>query len=142
VNGEKVNDEKVKSKRAILCVDDEIIILLSLVEELKHAFGSKFLYEQAIDAESALKIVKDLVVEHVQVIFIISDWLMPGMKGDEFLEVIHEQHPDIQAIMITGQADDAALQRLKNNNSIRAIFSKPWNPSELVSVIEKNSVDD
>jgi len=75
-------------KKAILCVDDEVIILLALVQELKRAFGSQYIYAQATDAQSALKIVEDLAADDIQVIFIISDCLMPGMKGDEFLAVV------------------------------------------------------
>jgi len=43
-------------KQAIVCVDDEVIILLSLIQELKHAFGSNYLYEKATDADSALAV--------------------------------------------------------------------------------------
>jgi CheY-like chemotaxis protein len=132
----------MSDRKAILCVDDEIIILLSLVEELKLAFGGKFVYEQAIDAASALKIVEELSRDGVDVIFVISDWFMPGMKGDEFLEVIHRDYPEIRAILITGQADEAALSRISHNDSVVAIFNKPWNPVDLAEKIRSYSEDD
>jgi len=129
-------------QRAILCVDDEVIILISLIQELKQKFGTRFLYEQATDAVSALEVVETLAEENVEVIFIISDWLMPGMKGDQFLEEIHHRHPEIKSIMITGQADRAAIARVFENGSVLAVFSKPWNSAELIKTIEENSKED
>ena len=127
--------EESNCKKAILCVDDEVIILLSIVQELKRSFGKRFIYEKALNADLALKTVKELAQEQVEVIFIISDWLMPGMKGDEFLELVHKQYPRIKAVMLTGQADKAAVDRVKMNASVLAVFHKPWNPAELIKVI-------
>jgi DNA-binding NtrC family response regulator len=126
------------TKKAILCVDDEIIILVSLIRELRSHFRDRYVYEQATDAKSALKIVDDLAAENIEVIFIISDWLMPGMKGDVFLENIHATHPDILSIMITGQADANAIERVKKNDSVLAVFNKPWDPELLINTIESH----
>lgn len=100
-------------KGAILCVDDEPIILLSLVQELKRTFGGELEYEQAMNAEAALKTIEDLEAEGVRVILIISDWLMPGIKGDKFLEIVHERYPGIRAIMITGKREPRRQGRLR-----------------------------
>ncbi len=81
-------------KKAILCVDDEMIILLALIQELKSSFGNEFLYEKATDANQAFEVIEDLELEGVKLILIISDWLMPGIKGDEFLEMVKLQHSD------------------------------------------------
>lgn len=122
-------------KGAILCVDDEPIILLSLVQELKRTFGGELEYEQAMNAEAALKTIEDLEAEGVRVILIISDWLMPGIKGDEFLRIVHERYPGIRAIMITGNAsadDRAGFGRLE---SLVAVFTKPWDRAKLAEAI-------
>lgn len=126
------------TKKAILCVDDEIIILVSLIRELRSHFKSRYIYEQATDAKGALKIIDELAAENIEVIFIISDWLMPGMKGDEFLEEINAKHPEIRSIMITGQADVEAIERIKRIDSVLAIFNKPWDPEVLISTIERH----
>lgn len=127
----------METKKAILCLDDEIVILLALTRELKMAFGSRFVYEQATDAERGLEAVEELAREGIEVIFVITDWLMPGMKGDEFIEHVHERYPEINAIMITGQADQAAIERIKRNPAVRAVMPKPWNARELVKIIEE-----
>lgn len=130
-------DRTEVSKKAILCIDDEVVMLLALTRELKMAFDGRFLYEQATDAERGLEIVEELAEQGITVIFVITDWLMPGMKGDEFIEHIHERHPEINAIMITGQADQAAIERIKRNPSVRAVMSKPWNARQLIAIIEE-----
>lgn len=121
--------------RAILCVDDEIIILLSLIQELKENFGNRFFYEKATNAADALTTIDELASEGIKVILIISDWLMPGIKGDVFLEEVRKKYPEIKSIMITGQADQDAINRVQQNRSVLSVFKKPWNSRELVETI-------
>ncbi len=123
------------ANQAILCVDDEIIIVMSLRQEIKNYFKERFVYETAINAEEGLKIVNQLCSEGITLILIISDWLMPGMKGDEFLEYIRNHYPGIKTILITGHAPDDTLNRLKNNGITDAILLKPWKKIELVNII-------
>ncbi len=124
-------------KKAILCVDDEMIILLSLIQELKSSFGNEFLYEKATDANQAFEVIDDLALEGVKLILIISDWLMPGIKGDEFLETVRRQHPEIKAIMITGQAERGVIERLLESGCVTDVIEKPWNPQRLVEAVKK-----
>jgi len=128
-------------EHAILCVDDEFIILLALKEELRSEFGERFRYETARDAERALAAMERLTEEGVSIILVISDWLMPGMKGDEFLQIAHDKFPDTRAIMITGQADDAAVRRVLDEAKAVSVLRKPWNREELKRLIESCCVD-
>ena len=81
------------SKLSILCVDDEVIILNSLLRQMQAAFGDSYVYETSENAEEALEILEELQQENTDVIVIVSDWLMPGMKGDEFLIEIQKKIP-------------------------------------------------
>ena len=123
------------SRRAILCVDDEAIILLSLVQELKTAFRDQFIYEKATNAKAAVEIIEDLVEEGMDLILVISDWLMPGVKGDEFLDCVCAKSPKIRAIMITGQADDEAISRVESKECVLSVIRKPWSPKALTNLI-------
>ncbi len=78
------------NEAVILCVDDETVILESLQEQISRHFGKQFLYEAAESAEEALEILEDLTDEGVKIVVIVSDWLMPGMRGDEFLVKVHQ----------------------------------------------------
>ena len=123
------------SDKAILCVDDEAIILLALQQELKRNLGNQFIYERAKSAEDALRILDELSKDGIHVILIISDWLMPGMKGDEFIEIVKQTYPEIKVIMITGQADKAASERVSSITSVAAVLKKPWRAEELIHTV-------
>ncbi len=124
------------SKSAILCVDDEMVVLESLEIELRKAFSNNYIYEFAENADEALGIIEEFVEDEINVLVIVSDWLMPGMKGDEFLIAIHEKYPRILTIMLTGQADKEAVERAKSEANLYAYLHKPWNSQELIKTIE------
>jgi DNA-binding NtrC family response regulator len=123
------------SEAAILCVDDELVILKSLEIELHSAFGENYLYEFAESADEALEIIDELDEEEVQILIIVSDWLMPGMKGDEFLIEVHKKYPRIVKLMLTGQADEEAVDRAKQYANLYRYIPKPWNNQELIDII-------
>ena len=123
------------SLSAILCVDDEVVILDSLKEQLKRKFGDRFIYEVAESAAEAWEVIEELQEEEVSVIAIVSDWLMPGIKGDEFLIQIHQRFPNLVTVMLTGQADETAIARAKKEANLHACLYKPWTEEELTEII-------
>jgi CheY-like chemotaxis protein len=124
------------SKSAILCVDDEVGVLESLEIELQQAFNGKYLCEFAESAAEALEIIEDLYDAEVKILVIVSDWLMPGMKGDELLIKIHQKYPQIVKVMLTGQADKEAIERTKVQANLHAFIEKPWQNQELIEAIK------
>ncbi|WP_293994346.1 response regulator [Sphaerotilus sp.] len=124
------------SSSAILCVDDEVLILSSLKEQLRRRFGDRYLYETATCADEAWVVIDELCTEGIDLLVIVSDWLMPGIKGDEFLAQVYQRHPRIATVLLTGQADESAIARARQQAHIRACLSKPWCESELAAVIE------
>ncbi|WP_413168386.1 response regulator [Capilliphycus salinus ALCB114379] len=123
------------SEKAILCVDDEAIILESLKEQLKRRFGSQYLYEMAESVEEAWEIIEELQEDEIEILMIISDWLMPETKGDEFLIKVHKKYPQILTVMLTGQADNLAVQRAQDQANLYSCLYKPWSEEELVNII-------
>jgi CheY-like chemotaxis protein len=123
------------SKPVILCVDDEVVVLNSLKIELKKEFKDTYLYEIAESADEALEIIEELQEEEVDILVIVSDWLMPGIKGDEFLIRVHDKYPRIIKVMLTGQANEEAVERAKNQANLHACLYKPWNSKELMETI-------
>ncbi|MCB2204081.1 response regulator [bacterium] len=122
-------------KKAILCVDDEPIVLNSLRTQLKHHFGDRYAYEIAENAEDAWEVIEELVDDGVEILLIVSDWLMPGVKGDEFLIDVHRRHPAIITFMLTGQADDSAVENARKYAALKACFHKPWKEDDLITSI-------
>lgn len=123
------------SSKAILCVDDEVIVLDSLKEQLKRRFGNQYLYETAECVDEAWEIIEELQAEGIEILTIISDWLMPGVRGDDFLIQVHQKFPDILTVMLTGQADEKAICRAKEKANLHCCLHKPWSEEELVRII-------
>ncbi|MDY6781767.1 MAG: response regulator [Cyanobacteriota bacterium] len=120
---------------AILCVDDEASVLRSLEIELREAFQDNYFYEFAESADEALEVLDELQEDDVQILIIVSDWLMPGVKGDELLIKVHQKFPRIAKVMLTGQADEEAIERAKIEADLYQCLRKPWKNSELVETI-------
>jgi CheY-like chemotaxis protein len=123
------------SKPVILCVDDEAIVLNSLKIQLKKEFNDNYFYELAESADEAMEILEELQADKADIVVIVSDWLMPGLKGDEFLIWVHKNYPNVIKIMLTGQADESAIERAKEQASLHACLHKPWNGEELIKTI-------
>lgn len=123
-------------QKAIVCVDDEKIVLDSLKAQIKKRFGSQYLYEFAESADEALEVIEELNEDGVEIFMIVSDWLMPNMKGDELLIQIHEKFPRIVKVMLTGQADDEAIERARSGANLYRCLHKPWSEAILIETIE------
>lgn len=121
----------------LLCVDDEIIVLTALKEQLRRAFGNDFMIDVAENAEEALELLDELAAQGHELLVIISDWQMPGMKGDEFLVQAHQRFPSVIKIMLSGQAEPAAVDRARREAGLHEFLSKPWNADELIDAINQ-----
>jgi CheY-like chemotaxis protein len=124
------------SKPIILCVDDESVVLNSLKIQLKKEFGEAYFYEFAESADEALEIIDEIEEESNDILVIVSDWLMPGIKGDEFLIRVHQKYPNIVKVMLTGQADAEAIERVVNEANLYRCLYKPWDSNELIDTIK------
>jgi response regulator RpfG family c-di-GMP phosphodiesterase len=113
------------AQHTILCVDDEVGVLKALNRLLRRA---GFRVVVAESGERGLEILKK-----EQVNLIISDQMMPGMLGTEFLQLSREIRPDAVRIMLTAHADvEAAIAAI----SIYKFILKPWNDAELLETIK------
>ena len=125
------------SKKVILILDDEPAILESVKYQVQKRFGDEFDYELASNGEEGLMIVDELISEGVDILVTISDWLMPGMKGDDFLVELHKKMPDCVKIMLTGQADEASIERAHKQANLYKVIYKPWSKDQMIEAIEK-----
>ena len=123
------------NNKVILCVDDEKMILNSLKTQLKGFYGDSFSYETAENGFDALEVIDELVTEGFELVIVISDWLMPGIKGDEFLVRVHNKYSGVINIMLTGHADSHAIERSKKEANLFKCISKPWSEAELMETI-------
>jgi sigma-B regulation protein RsbU (phosphoserine phosphatase) len=118
-------------KATILCVDDEKMILSSLKSQLKNHLGNSFFIETVESAEEAIELLKELNDEGHDVPLVISDQIMPGMKGDKFLIEVGNLTKGAKKIMLTGQASAEAVGNAINNANLYRYISKPWDVNDL-----------
>ena len=123
-------------KKAILWVDDERIVLISLRYQITNHFGDRYICEFAESADEALEVIEELQEDGVKILIVVSDWLMPNMKGDEFLIHVHQRFPDMVKVLLTGQASEGAIERTRQYANLHRYIPKPWDEATLIEVLE------
>ncbi len=112
----------------LLLVDDEENILRSIRRVLRR---EEWEIEIALDGEQGLQTCRQFRPEVV-----ISDFRMPGMNGVEFLSRVKQESARTQRIMLTGQADQHAIEEAINRSEIFRFIPKPWNDAQLVLTVK------
>lgn len=122
-------------KKTIICIDDEVSILISIKEQLRNYFGDKYDYEMIQNGYEALELIDSLMLNEKKIILIVSDWLMADIKGDELLIKVHNKYPQLITVMLTGQASSEAIENVRKNAKLFACLHKPWRGEELANLI-------
>ena len=60
-------------------------VLMALRTLMEHSLGAGYVIEIAESGEEALEILEDLNRTNETIAVVVSDFLMPGMRGDELL---------------------------------------------------------
>jgi response regulator RpfG family c-di-GMP phosphodiesterase len=116
----------------LLIVDDDQLILDVLRIQLDHFLPKNIYIERAAGGDEALQLMKELAQEgHAPVEIIISDYFMPGLTGTEFLLRAHVINPASKKILLTGQADEATVNKILEETNLFHFMTKPWNSQEL-----------
>src|SRR4051794_31691559 len=110
----------------ILCVDDDPTVLMAL-RVLLGKLGPGHVVEIAEGGDEALEIEADLRERGRDLAVVISDFIMPGMHGDELLVRLHEVSPSTIKIMLTGQSDFDGVKRAINKANLYRFLEKPFN---------------
>lgn len=66
---------------------------------------------------------------------IVSDQVMPHMSGDQLLTKVYQCWPQVERILITGQADTRSIARAVNHGQIFHYLSKPWDAGSLIEAV-------
>jgi len=126
----------LSARAHILCVDDEQAVLNQLSAQLTRRFSATHTVECAESAEEALGLIDELFAAGDEVELVICDQVMPGMKGDRFLEVVNRTHPEIMKILLTGQAGLESAVYAINHAGLHRYVEKPWEADDLVLAVQ------
>lgn len=107
----------------ILIVDDEEFVLNALERSLR-LDGHEVIKCQ--DPFQAIEVLKEREVD-----VIISDHLMPQMKGLDLLREARTLRPEAIRILLTGHADLQLALRAINEGQVYRFFTKPWDDETL-----------
>jgi len=114
--------------QTILIVDDEEIITYSLSMHLSLSTNLNVITSN--DPVNALKEIRNRNID-----LVISDYLMPGMNGIEFLTEVKKIDEDITLILLTGYADKENVIKAVNQVGVYYYIEKPWDNDSLIKVI-------
>ncbi|HBE50767.1 MAG TPA: diguanylate cyclase, partial [Cyanobacteria bacterium UBA11369] len=80
-------------KGAIVCVDDQKLVLIGLRDQLIRLVGDEYAIQLAESGKEALEILAELEREGMEIPLVICDQIMPKMRGDELLIALHARYP-------------------------------------------------
>lgn len=123
------------SNPVILCVDDEEVILNGLESELRQFLGDEYQLECFQSAEEMFEYLEELHSEQKEVVLVITDYVMPGMKGDELLINLHQKLPKVRKIMLTGHACLEAVTQAVNKANLDRYIGKPWDRNDFAQAV-------
>lgn len=125
---------KSPSPATVLCVDDDRTVLAA-IRSLLGKNSQPVVVEVAESGEEALEILGELADRGLGVAVVVSDYIMPGMKGDELLVRIHQRDPRVFNIMLTGQSDVQGVKRAINDAALYRFLEKPFNNADFLLTI-------
>lgn len=116
--------------RTVLFVDDE--------QPIRSAIERMYLERDDVRCLFASSGQEGLfILEKEDVWVVVSDYLMPGMRGIEFLSKAKNIRPDCVRIMMTAYADLAIAIDAINKSEAYRFVTKPWNNKQLMEIIDE-----
>lgn len=116
------------NRKTLLIVDDEPRILSAMRRTLRRE-GYEVLWAESPEAALAR-------LDERSVDLVLSDQMMPGMRGIELLAEVGRRQPRAARILITGWADAITPDELARLG-ISDLLTKPWEDSVLKEALRK-----
>ena len=126
-----MNPSAVPAKKVLLVDDDQFLLDMYAIKFGKAGYDVKI----ADSTSLALKLIRDGNVPDV----VLSDIVMPGMDGLEFVAAIRKDQllPKSVIIMLTNQGSSDDIARAKKLNVDGYIVKATTIPSEVLTEVEK-----
>lgn len=125
-------------KLYIVCIEDQREVLNSIVEDLS-SFEDAFIIEECESASEAEDIIEEMDAKGDYLAVVISDHVMPGKSGVEFLTDLHAdpRFKSSKKILLTGLATHADTIQAINQAAIDRYIEKPWQTEILVQYVKE-----
>lgn len=113
----------------LLIVDDDSGVLSALKRSLRREGWNIVLADSPGKALS--------ILDRGSVDLVLSDHKMPGMTGTELLAEVARRSPSTTRMLITGWSAAVSNEEV-SEIGIKALIPKPWDDSELKSVLREH----
>jgi CheY-like chemotaxis protein len=125
-----------KIKYAVVCVDDDSLILQMLSFQLNKIIDSKTtLLECYSDPTTVIDSLDELLDNSIEILIIVVDYQMPKLNGAELIRAVKLKYPSIKCVMLSGQANDLVVKELNAEKQLEQFISKPWDEEKLYQVV-------
>ncbi len=122
-------------RRIVVCVDDNPEVLQALRRQLRLGLEVSARVEVANDPVQALARLEALAPRPDEAVLILSDWLMPGMRGEELVRAIEARWGGLPTVVLSGHITAESTKALEAMPQVAAILRKPWSSEELLSLV-------
>lgn len=114
-------------KRTILYLDDDVACL-SLFQ---HTFGEAYDVRTALTHAEARSLLSARRAD-----IVISDQIMPDIKGTEFLREVARKYPESYRVLLTGGATVGNLLHEISTGIVQLFLPKPWTSQDIRRMLE------
>lgn len=118
----------------VVFVDDEPAVLRALGRDVKSWLGDNDLDLVGFSSgEECLSFLNEYASD---VLLVVSDLRMPGIKGSDLLYRISEEYPDIGLILMTAYTDMEDITHAVSA-SLYGLVMKPWRTQKFISELDR-----
>ena len=120
------NPSSEPERQTVLVVEDEVLLRLTIAEELREA---GFVVVEAINADEALAILESDMLVHL----VLTDILMPGtIDGLGLALAVRTTWPHLRIIVASGETPTWPAPDLADG-----FFDKPYDPAKVVTRVSE-----
>jgi CheY-like chemotaxis protein len=116
----------------ILFVDDE----QRLLDGIRRTLRGRYDVTTAPSGPEGLTLIDEAVKDGDPFAVIVSDMMMPGMNGADFLTKARATAPDASRMILSGQADLTSTIAAVNNADLYRFLTKPIEPDVLTTALD------
>lgn len=125
-----------KFKYAVLCVDDDPVILQLIDFQMKKLVNPvNTIVESTTDPAQVEEKLEEIRSYGLEPLFLMTDYQMPGMSGAQLIRKMKKINPELNCILLSGQANDVAVAELEDEKLLFSFIGKPWREDQMKEIL-------
>ena len=125
-----------KFKYAVLCVDDDPVILQLIDFQMKKLVNPvNTIVESTTDPTQVEEKLEEIKSYGLEPLFLMTDYQMPGMSGAQLIRKMKKINPKLNCILLSGQANDVAVAELEDEKLLFSFIGKPWREDQMKEIL-------